>query len=488
MAGLPNGNDSDHNNMNRSFKVVIIGAGISAIAAANMLCSEGVDDLVILEATDRIGGRIWSIDLETDMGHKVELGANWIHGIELNPIYKIAIANNLLSNQYAGRHLGKKMMFMQENGDPVNGRIVQDVDLVYGMLMSECEDFYKQQIPTPYEDDSVGAYVEREFEERIRRYPAEERRLRRACLNHRFLGECVISGANSLNDIALSEVGSFEELPGIHYVIPPGFESVVHILGQNIPSSCIRLNHVVNRISWDNHGESSRDRPVCIECSNGKKFFADVCLVTISLGYLKQHGDRLFTPPLPSNKNEAMQRIAMGTVNKIILEFDGQILPDDVFRLECVWNRENIENEDMADKWVKKIGSFEAVADNVLMGWLSGDEAVYMESLTDEQVGAKCVSAITGFLSKSRPVPNLKKVTRSFWRTNPYTLGAYCHIPVGASVEDIHTISEPVYDSTHKAVLLFAGEATHPTFYSSAHGSMLSGQREARRILDQLGH
>ena len=47
--------------------------------------------------------------------------------------------------------------------------IVQDVDLNYGMLMSECEDFYKQQIPTPMEDDSVGAYVEREFEERIRR-------------------------------------------------------------------------------------------------------------------------------------------------------------------------------------------------------------------------------------------------------------------------------------------------------------------------------
>ena len=106
---------------------------------------------------------------ETNMGHKVELGANWIHGIDLNPIYKIAISNNLLSNQYAGRHLGKKMMFVTEGGDPVNARIVQDVDLNYGMLMSECEDFYKQQIPTPFEGDSVGAYVEREFEERIRR-------------------------------------------------------------------------------------------------------------------------------------------------------------------------------------------------------------------------------------------------------------------------------------------------------------------------------
>jgi spermine oxidase len=420
----------------------------------------------------------------------VELGANWIHGIELNPIYKIAVANNLLSNQYAGRHLGKKMMFMLENGSPVNGRIVQDVDLVYGMLMSECEDFYKQQIPTPLDDDSVGAYVEREFEERIKRYPNEERRLRRALLSHRFLGECVISGANSLHDIALSEVGSFEELPGIHYVIPPGFESVVHILQRNIPPSCIRLNHVVSRITWDSEGDSvatnDTDRRVCIECTNGSKFFANTCLITISLGYLKQYGDRLFSPPLPSAKNEAIQHVAMGTVNKIILEFDGQILPDDVFRLEMVWNRENIENEDMSEKWVKKIGSFEAVADNVLMGWLSGQEAEYMETLTDEEVGRQCVAVLKAFLSKTKPVPQLKKVTRSFWRTNPFTLGAYCHIPVGCSVEDIHTLAEPVVDSRNHPVLLFAGEATHPTFYSSAHGALLSGEREARRILDTM--
>jgi len=111
---------------------------------------------------------VWFAD--TEMGHKVELGANWIHGIDLNPIYKIAVANNLLSNQYAGRHLGKKMMFVMEGGEPVNARIVQDVDLNYGMLMSECEDFYKQQIPTPLEGDSVGGFVEREFEDRIRRY------------------------------------------------------------------------------------------------------------------------------------------------------------------------------------------------------------------------------------------------------------------------------------------------------------------------------
>ena len=49
--------------MERSPRVVIVGAGISAIAAANLLINEGIHDVVVLEATDRVGGRIWSIDL-----------------------------------------------------------------------------------------------------------------------------------------------------------------------------------------------------------------------------------------------------------------------------------------------------------------------------------------------------------------------------------------------------------------------------------------
>lgn len=44
-------------------RVIVIGAGISGIAAADVLCRAGYGDIVILEATDRIGGRIWSIEI-----------------------------------------------------------------------------------------------------------------------------------------------------------------------------------------------------------------------------------------------------------------------------------------------------------------------------------------------------------------------------------------------------------------------------------------
>jgi len=83
------------------------------------------------------------------------------------------------------------------------------------------------------------------------RYPADERRIRRMLLHHRFVGESVISGADTLYDIALSEVGSFEELPGMHYVIPPGFESVIDILRESVPPHCLLLQHVVTNITWN---------------------------------------------------------------------------------------------------------------------------------------------------------------------------------------------------------------------------------------------
>jgi len=83
-------------------------------------------------------------------------------------------------------------------------------------------------------------------------------------LHHRFIGESVISGANSLYDIALSEVGSFEELPGIHYVIPPGFESVIDILRENVPPSCLLLQHTVTNIAWNNASISESCSESCM--------------------------------------------------------------------------------------------------------------------------------------------------------------------------------------------------------------------------------
>src|SRR5574341_455165 len=81
----------------KKHEVIVIGAGIAGLEAANELHSEGVD-VVVLEAQDRIGGRIWT---DNSSGTALDLGASWIHGLNKNsygrenPIYKIASKNNI---------------------------------------------------------------------------------------------------------------------------------------------------------------------------------------------------------------------------------------------------------------------------------------------------------------------------------------------------------------------------------------------------------
>ena len=59
--------------------MLVLGAGISGVAAARTLEVDGIGDFLVLEANDRIGGRIREYD-----GTNVELGANWIHGLDLS--------------------------------------------------------------------------------------------------------------------------------------------------------------------------------------------------------------------------------------------------------------------------------------------------------------------------------------------------------------------------------------------------------------------
>ena len=232
------------------------------------------------------------------------------------------------------------------------------------------EDFYQSNIPTPVENDSVGAFVERGFEMKAdqKRHQGPDRKLRRMILEQRMLGEAVINGCDDLHDLSLSEAGSFEELPGVHYVIRPGFEEVVHILKRNIPSGNILLSHPVTQVKWDIDNQGAQRYEACVECQNGKKFYANHVLVTCSLGYLKKCSGRLFSPPLPNFKLDAMNRLCIGTVNKIILEFESRVLPRGVSRLELIWDRANVENMNVNDAWIRKIGSFDAIAETVVVG------------------------------------------------------------------------------------------------------------------------
>lgn len=68
-------------------KIIIVGAGLSGLSAASKLIENGFENILILEAEDRIGGRIHSVELGN--GSYIDLGGQWVHGQEKNSIYEI---------------------------------------------------------------------------------------------------------------------------------------------------------------------------------------------------------------------------------------------------------------------------------------------------------------------------------------------------------------------------------------------------------------
>ena len=67
--------------------VIVIGAGMSGLSASQTLLEGGVKKVTVLEASDRIGGRVWSVPFH---GHTVEIGAHWVQGKGESPIWKLA--------------------------------------------------------------------------------------------------------------------------------------------------------------------------------------------------------------------------------------------------------------------------------------------------------------------------------------------------------------------------------------------------------------
>jgi len=96
--------------------VIIIGAGVAGLAAAKHLVAAG-RDVQVLEARDRIGGRVWT---DRSLGVPLDMGASWIHGVRRNPLTDLADELDIkrATTDY-GNHIVRD----------VQGRIVDEDDL-----------------------------------------------------------------------------------------------------------------------------------------------------------------------------------------------------------------------------------------------------------------------------------------------------------------------------------------------------------------------
>ncbi|NXE47893.1 PAOX oxidase, partial [Casuarius casuarius] len=437
----------------------------------------------------------------------VEMGAHWIHGpSEGNPVFRLASRYGLLGpgaaeeeNQQVevGGHLILPSVTYGSSGKVLSPELVNSTRAIFSDLLDSTRIFLRaDEVPAP----SVGQYLRAEIARLAPTWEGDEdaKRLRLAILNTCLKQECCISGTHSMDLVALGPFGEYTTLPGLDCTFPGGYSSLPDRMLSALPKGTVLLNKPVRTIRWQGSfcedGDTKEEFPVQVECEDGDSFLADHVIVTVPLGFLKERHQDFFQPPLPERKVEAIRCLGFGTSNKIFLEFEQPFWDPDYQLLEVVWEDESPLAEpstDLEANWFKKLIGFVVIQPpeqygHVLCGFIAGKESEYMETLSDAEV-LTTLTRVLRTLTGNPHLPAPRSILRSRWHSAPYTHGSYSYVAVGSSGEDIDVLAQPLPEDAsdpRPLQVLFAGEATHRTFYSTTHGALLSGWREAERLND----
>nr|XP_033798755.1 peroxisomal N(1)-acetyl-spermine/spermidine oxidase [Geotrypetes seraphini] len=498
---LPSGNGNSISGPDP--EVLIVGSGIAGIGAAQRLYQHGFRNLRILEATERSGGRIQTAHFAKGL---VEIGAQWIHGpSKENPVFQLSSQYDLLDEEAlseenqqveVGGHPTFPFTSYSSSGKVVDPELVESMTNFYNTLFDQSREFLQRDYDPAA---SVGAYIKNEIAHYAQEWAGDEisKKLKLAILNTLMKLECCISGTHSMDLVGLSPFGEYKILPGLDCVFPGGYESLIEQMLKSLPKDIVLLNKPVKTIHWKGcfRGQTPQERtfPVKVECDNGETFTADHVIVTVPLGYLKEHCNTFLHPPLPSNKVQAIRKMGFGTNDKIILEFEKPFWEPDCRLIKLIWEDESpfVDAEpDLQKVWFKKLIGFIVLEPpqqygHVLCSFLAGNEAEFMETLTDAEIVTSLTEVFRRFTGNPKIPPPIN-ILRTKWHSSMYTKGSYSYVAVGCSGDDIDTIAEPLPEGPTESKplqVLFAGEATHRTFYSTTHGALLSGRREAERLI-----
>ncbi|XP_076831410.1 peroxisomal N(1)-acetyl-spermine/spermidine oxidase [Brachyhypopomus gauderio] len=485
-------------------KILIIGCGISGIGAAQKLIKHGFHNVRIIEATSRSGGRIKTGRLGCNI---VEIGANWIHGpSQENPVFRLACHYQLLDKEAMSEEnqsvdIGGHPPFVANcftsSGREIDPETLGPAMELYTTVLGKCQDFYSSgEEPLP----SVGEFLKKES---IRMAHEEWKvdpgtmELRLALLTTLLKLECSISGTHTMTDVGLGAFGMYKTLPGLDCTFPGGYEGLIQHMMSELPKDIVLYNKPVKCIHWKNtHNQPTskgRTCPVKVECVNEETFEADHVIVTIPLGYLKKHQHTLLSPPLSLKKLHSIQRMGFGTNNKIFLEFEQPFWDENCKIIFFLWEDESDLVDVVSDvkmAWTRKLIAFTVVTPkerfgHLLCGWIAGHESEYMETLSEYEVLHAVTQLIRRFTGNPTVAP--KRLLRSQWLSDPYTCGSYSYVATGCSGYDIDTLAEPLplvgSDAAEPLQVLFAGEATDRSFFSTVHGALITGWREADRLI-----
>ncbi|KAF7087160.1 hypothetical protein CFC21_090370 [Triticum aestivum] len=495
-------------------KIIIVGAGPAGLTAARHLQRQGFA-VTVLEARDRIGGRVYTD--RTSLSVPVDLGASIITGVEADiaterradpsslicsqlgleltvlksacPLYDVVTGNKVpdelddeLESEYNGL-LDEMEQLFEQNGESALGLSLED-GLEYTLRKKRAahaissvghDDQLISMNSRGGADISKNASTEKEMahcgeDGKIDVLSPLERRVMNWHFAHLEYGCAAMLKSVSLPYWNQDDVyGGFG---GPHCMIKGGYGAVLQSLAEGLD---VQLNHVVTEVTYrsdESDASGISGKTVKVSTSNGAEFEGDSVLITVPLGCLKAHTIK-FSPSLPDWKTSSIDRLGFGVLNKIVLEFSEVFWDENVDYFGATAEQTDLRGQCFMFWNLKK-----TVGAPVIIALLVGKAAIDGQGISsDAHVSHAMVVLRKLFTDAAVPDPVASVVTN--WGLDPFSRGAYSYVAVGASGQDYDIIGRPVANC-----LFFAGEATCKEHPDTVGGAILSGLREAVRIID----
>ena len=404
--------------------VAIIGAGAAGLGAANALKDSGLS-VIVLEARDRLGGRAHTIMASPDV--TFDVGCGWLHSADQNSF--VAIAENL--------------------GFEINRALPPWRERAYG-----------EAFPQEDRDDFIDAL--NAFYDRAEQAAAEAMKTGRDVAASLYLEpgnrwnpmiDAVSTYVNGceLDQVSILDMGAYEDTD-INWRVRRGYGALVAAYGASCP---VALNCAVTLI--DHSAKRIR-----IETARGT-MEADKVIVTVPTNLIADEAIR-FHPALPA-KVDAARGLPLGLADKVTLALaDAETLP----------REGNLRGATMRTA----MGTYHIrpFGQPCIEGFFGGRYAQSLEDAGPGALAAAGIDEIVSFLGNDFR-RKLKPLAESRWAHDPFARGSYSHALPG------HAGGRAVLAAPVDGRLFFAGEATSPEFFTTAHGARDSGERAAVEVL-----
>lgn len=416
--------------------ILIIGAGITGLAIANGLSE--YFHVIIIEADERLGGRIYS-QSESAFSGIIENGAEFIHGHAKNTI-------NLLKQADIKYIPAGGKMYHKEDG-----AFYEQKEMIEGW------DVLMEKMKTVKEETTLAQFLDKYFG------GEEYAEIRRQAI--------VYAQGFDLADVQYVTVKSlYEEWAneGEMYRIPKGYSTVIDYLASEcLENGCtIITNSNVRTVIW-------QQGQVEVHCNNDKIYQGHKAVITVPVSILKDETavSYISFQPALNIHADAIRNIGWGYIIKVLLEFK-----------EPFWKNDLgfVFSDELFPTWWTQLPDKRPI----WTGWLGGVKAKELSALTDEELLTKALESFSAIFEM--PVNVLKKnLTASKvinWQKNPYAAGGYSYAIPGTEQ------SRQVLSTGIENTIYFAGEALYEgTQPGTVEASLTTAKATVERIINNTG-